>query len=182
MNTSTKHLNKSFQPNDSIQYNTFSKDTLGPGTARKRGGVNESFFVRVSFNEEHHMSPENKVMTKTITMELPLKLTRNKKGHLKIKNEEDKSLMHKLTMQFLEECNAKFGLPQSKLRHIFKARGALPRYGHHTDSSSMELMLDHVDTPGGEHEEIMDISEIVSKNLDHVFVSMVPFVRSNQQP
>ena len=78
----------------------------------------EKFFVRVSFNEEHHFSPEFTVATKSSVIELPLKLVRNKNGRLIIKDEDNKSLMHNYTKKFLEECNLQFGLKQ-KLKHIF---------------------------------------------------------------
>lgn len=168
VNTSTLFMNKSFQLTTESQTVTQSKDILGNEKRKKL----ESYYVRVSLNEEHHMSPECTVSTKTLTVQLPFKVLRGKTGKLKVRDEDNRSLMHKYTKQFLEDCNRQFGL-KPKLKHIFKQSGhgtaRQPKY------ESAEFLID------GEREfvEIMDITEIVHENLDHVYVSMVPFVRSN---
>ena len=120
------------------------------------------------------MRPEAKVSTRTATLELPFKVFRAKMGgKLKIKKEgtnsseeEDKSKIHRYMMKFLEDCNQSFGL--TKLKHVFRLKDRFsPR---------------KISTPGDEpeFEEILNISEIVHDELDHVYVSMVPYIKYNK--
>ena len=120
------------------------------------------------------MRPDCNVLRRTATIELPFKVFRSKMGgKLKIKKEgtmaseeEDKSKMHRYMMKFLEDCNKKFGL--SKLKYIFKAKD---RFNQSKKKSSKDEL---------EFQEILDISEIVQDELDHIYVSMVPFVKYNK--
>lgn len=125
------------------------------------------------------MSRERDVATKSTIIELPLKLVRNKNGRLVIKDEGNRSEMHNCTKKFLEECNFKFGTKQ-KLKHIFIVKDpftSLDGTAMKNDSSNERLTEDPLDP---EYEEILDISEIINQKADHVYVSMVPYVRYNQ--
>lgn len=120
------------------------------------------------------MRPDCKVSTRTITLEMPFKVFRSKNGgKLKIRKEgtlaaeeEDKSKIHRYMMKFLEDCNEQFGL--TKLKHIFRVKDGFRRFKKQANSDDAEF------------EEILDISEIVTDELEHVYVSMVPFVKLNK--
>ena len=98
-------------------------------------------------------------------------MAKTKGGRIKIPNEEDKSLMHKYTKQFLEVCNEKFGF-KPKLKHIFKIKqnALVPQ----TNFDSAEFIISDLEP---EFEEILSVTDIVNEGIAHVYVAFKPFVR-----
>lgn len=97
---------------------------------------------------------------------------------------EDKVLMGKLTKQFLELCGEVLG--DRRLKHMF----AMVSKGD--NARSMEVSLDsqailfksQQSNSGNMDlvpEELTDISEIFTRELDHIYLSKIPLLRMKQK-